>query len=129
MNSTIESLIAEIAERYGSIRVLSEWRSISSLDSMDKANELLDAREKILDEISKIRDKIAKEHPETSEKHSQSYMIVEEEIGKIESADRFFLEKLKERMDFIRKEIQSRSIFRQRALPGYLRQKMAFALR
>ena len=129
MKPQLESLIAEIADRFGSIRVLSEWRSISSLDSTEKVDELLDTRQTILDEISEIKNKITTLYPEASIKNSPVYITIQEEVEKIRTADNFFMEKIRERMDFIRSEIQSRSIFRQRALPGYLRQKMAFSMR
>ncbi|MBL8027728.1 MAG: hypothetical protein JNL74_15000 [Fibrobacteres bacterium] len=129
MKEQIESLIAEIAARFGSIRVLSEWRAISSLDTTEKVEEILDARQVILNEIETLKEKILTQYPEDSLKDSSIYATLKDEVEKINAADRFFMEKIRERMSFIKSEIQSRSIFRQRALPGYLRQKMAFAVR
>ena len=129
MKEQIESLIAEIAAKFGSIRVLSEWRAISSLDTTEKVEEMLDARQQILDEIDELKDKILAQYPEESLHNSSIYETLAEEVEKINQADKFFMEKIRERMSFIRSEIQSRTIFRQRALPGYLRQKMAFAVR
>ncbi len=129
MEREATQIISEIAERFGIIRTLSEWKNISSAESLEDINFILDKRDAVLGEISALRERFNSLYPCELISNHPDYQAMVAEVGEIEKADSFLMEKIGEQMATIKGKIFSSNTFRNKALPSYLRQKSALALK
>ena len=129
MDSRFAAYVKQIEERFKTIRSLSEWRSMKMLDSVERITAILDQRQVLLDEISAIREQIREAAPGEDLENDSKYEHLRALIRSITDTDAFLYKKIRERMEEIRTQLNSSMLFRNKALPSYLKQQISFASR
>lgn len=127
MNERAESLISALTQKYEAIRSLSDWSALKSVSDLDQMNALLDKRAILLREIAELPALNTVDPSALREPLKSRYVHLATLITEITDNDQWMAEKIAERMNEIREELKAKSLFRNRALPGYMRQKFALA--
>lgn len=127
MVRTDADLFDDILALYGRIGALVNWRSINELTDLEGVQAMLDERGRMISDIDGALDELRRRlgddgfraHP----RYGQLAAARDEAVGMDDSV----IAKIKGKMDEIQNDLKSRALFKSRALPSYLKQKLAFS--
>jgi hypothetical protein len=120
-------LISALLEKYEAIRSFSNWNTLKSISNTDQINALLDKRAALLSEIAALPPLSSIDAENLSGPGKGQYAALVLLVREITDADQWVMAKINGRMNEIREELKTKSLYRNKALPGYMRQKFAIA--
>jgi len=127
MEERVKALIETLTGKYQAVRACSEWDTLKLINNIGPMTALLDNRARLLDEIVALPP-LSTIAPETLNTPCRAkYDALIALVREITETDQWMMDKINERMNDIRNELKAKTLFRSRALPGYMRQKFALA--
>ncbi|MFH0920265.1 MAG: hypothetical protein V1913_07865 [Fibrobacterota bacterium] len=125
MDQSAQTLIAALTEKYQAVRALSDWSTLKTATAIEQVNALLDKRAALLSEIAALPSLSSIDLSALPSSLKDKYTALVTLIREITEKDQWMMDKINGRMNEIREELKAKSLFRNRALPGYMRQKFA----
>ena len=127
MEKNLSLLFDRLCQKYGEICRVSDWQALQTAVELDQINAIIDQRETLLREIRSIETALqeagAPDQPAFRSRVAEIKAIVTD----IYESDKGMMNKISQRMNEIKEELKAKTLFRTRALPGYIKQKYAFS--
>jgi len=127
MDKQISSFFDRLNEKYGEINRISDWQALHTAQDLDEINRIITRRGEILTEIREIENALIGAGAKDAPQYKVRYEEVNAVIREIYESDKGIMQKIEQRMNEIKDELKAKTLFRTRALPGYIKQKYAFS--
>jgi hypothetical protein len=127
MEKDIPLLLTRLKDKYGEINLISDWKALQAAGDLDQINAIIERREALLREILEIETALTEAGAPGNPAYKTEYNEIQAQIREIQESDKGIMNKIARRMEEIKEELKAKTLFRMRALPGYIKQKYAFS--
>jgi hypothetical protein len=127
MDKEIPPLFDRLVEKYGEINRISDWQSLRAAQDLEEINRIITRRGELLADIRETENSLINAGAKDAPQYKGRYDEVNAVIREIYESDKGIMQKIEQRMNEIKDELKAKTLFRTRALPGYIKQKYAFS--
>jgi hypothetical protein len=126
-NMDVNALFDEVLRKYQEIAGISDWHALQTARNLDQINVILDRRAVLLKEIQGLDETLRATGVSGLSEYRLRYEEIRKIVREVQDSDKGLNAKITQRMNEIKEELKAKTLFRTRALPGYIKQKYAFS--